>query len=161
MLQRFVILLVLSATCAAQSPERPKTAVPGEVLARYVGTYAIAPRLNLTITLVDGHLVSQMTGQGKVPLEAESATKFSVDSAKAEIEFPKDEQGQASQLILHQNGRDVTGKRLSDAEAKRISDAAALFDKRFKAQSAAPGSEAALRAVLAASQAGKPDYDRL
>jgi CubicO group peptidase (beta-lactamase class C family) len=30
----------------------------------------------------------------------------------ASTEFPKDEKGPASKLILHQNGRDMTGKRL-------------------------------------------------
>jgi hypothetical protein len=30
-------------------------------------------------------------------------------------------------MILHQNGRDMTAKRLDDAEAKKVADAAAAF----------------------------------
>ena len=115
--------------------------------------------VNMTITLVDGRLISQMTGQGKVPLFAESETMFFPRGINAEIEFPKDTKGPASQLILHQNGRDMTGKRLDDAEAKKVADAAAAFDKRFKDQTAAPGSEAAVRRMIGELKAGNPNYD--
>ena len=60
----------------------------------------------------------------------------------AELEFAKDdEQGRPTEMILHQNGRDQAAKRLDDAEFKRIADAAAAFAKRFKDQTAVPGSE--------------------
>jgi hypothetical protein len=39
----------------------------------------------------------------------------------------------------------VTATRLSDAETKKAADAAAAFDKRFKDQTPAPESEAAVR----------------
>ena len=42
----------------------------------------------------------------------------------------------------------MTAKRLDDAEAKKIADAAAAFAKRFKDQTPAPGSEAALRKMI-------------
>ena len=139
--------------------ERKEMPVAADILARYVGVYALAPNFNMNITLVDGQLVSQATGQGKVPLFAESETMFFTKVVDAEIEFPKDEKGPASQLTLHQNGRDIIGKRLDDAEMKKIADAAAAFDKRFKDQTPAPGSEAAVRRMIAEVQAGKPNYD--
>jgi hypothetical protein len=100
-----------------------------------------------------------MSGQGKVPLFGESETMFFPKVVDAEIEFPKDDKGPASQLILHQNGRDMTGKRLDDAEAKKVADAAAAFEKRFKDQTVAPGSEAALRRMIEELRLGKPNYD--
>ncbi len=138
-----------------------RTAVPVDpkILAQYVGVYALAPTFNLTITLVNGQLISQATRQGKFPLFAESETMFFPKEINAEIEFPKGEKGPASQLILHQNGRDMTGKRLDDVEAKKIIDAAAAFDKRFTDQTAAPGSEAAVRRMIGELQTGKPNYD--
>jgi CubicO group peptidase (beta-lactamase class C family) len=144
---------------AREITERKDT-VSSDILARYVGIYAIAPGVNMTITLADGQLISQVSGQGKVPLSAESETTFVPRGIDAEIEFPKDEtKGPASQLTLHQNGRDMTAKRLDDAEAKKVADAAAAFDKRFKDQTAAPGSEAALRRMIEELQQGKPNYD--
>ena len=53
----------------------------------------------------------------------------------------------------------MTGKRLDDAEAKRVADAAAAFEKRFKDQTAEPGSEAAVRRTIDELRTGKPNYD--
>lgn len=68
-------------------------------------------------------------------------------------------QGRATQMTLHQNGRDITGKRLDDTEFKRLSDAASAVAKRVKDQTAAPGSEAALRRLIEESRSGQPNYD--
>jgi CubicO group peptidase (beta-lactamase class C family) len=144
---------------AALPSERKATTVSPDILARYVGVYALSPNANMNITLANGQLVSQMTGQGKVPLLAESETMFFPTVVNAEIEFPKDEKGPASQLTLHQNGRDVTAKRLDEAAAKKLAEAAAAFDKRYKDQTAAPGSEAAVRRLISELQAGTPNYD--
>ena len=103
-----------------------------------------------------------MSGQGKVPLFAESQRMFFPKVVDAEIEFPEDDaKGPASRLVLHQNGRDMMAKRLDDAEAKKVADAAAAFDKRFKSQTAAPGSEAAVRRMIEELRLGKPNYDLL
>jgi CubicO group peptidase (beta-lactamase class C family) len=142
-----------------QHTVRTVVSVDPKILVQYAGVYALAPTFNMTITLVNGQLISQVTRQGKVPLFAESETMFFSKDINAEIEFPKDEKGPASQLILHQNGRNMTGKRLDDVEAKKIADAAAAFDKRFKDQTAAPGSEAAVRRMIGELQTGKPNYD--
>ena len=84
---------------------------------------------------------------------------FFLKAVDAQIEFPRDEKAPASLATLHQNGRDTTAKRLDDAEAKKVTDALAAFDKRFKDQTAAPGSEAALRRMIEELRAGKPNYD--
>ena len=101
MIQRLVAVFLLAGSCLAQTPDHKTITVSPSVLLRYVGIYAIAPNFNMTITLVDGQLISQATGQGKVPLLAESETMFFPKGINAEIEFPKDEKGSASQLILH------------------------------------------------------------
>ena len=97
-----------------------------------------------------------------MPIFPESETLFFAKVVDAQIEFPKvDAEGKASQMTLHQNGRDITAKRLDDAEAKRLGDAAASVAKRFKDQTAAPGSEAALRKMIEDVRLGKPDYDTM
>jgi CubicO group peptidase (beta-lactamase class C family) len=142
--------------------ERKEITVSSDILARYVGVYAMAPGVTMTITIADGQLISQMSRQGKVPLFAESERTFFPKVVDAEIEFSQDDtKGPVSQLILHQNGRDMIAKRLDDAEAKKVADAAAAFDKRFKSQTAAPGSEAAVRRMIEELRLGKPNYDLL
>jgi len=161
MIQRFVAVLLLAGSCLAQTPDRKEITVSPDVLAKYVGIYQIAPTANMTITIANGQLVSQMTGQGRVPLLAESETMFFPKGINAEIEFSRDASGQATQLILHQNGRNMTGKRLDEAEAKKVADAAAAFDKRFKDQTPVAGGEAAVRRIITGLQTGKPEYDLL
>jgi CubicO group peptidase (beta-lactamase class C family) len=143
--------------------ERKEITVSPETLGRYVGIYGMGPNTTMAITLVNGQLISQMTRQPPVPLFAESETMFFPKVVDAEIEFPrlpKDATKEhATQLILHQGGRDMTAERLDDAETKRIADSAAAFDKRFKDQTAAPGSEAAVRRMIGELQTGKPNYD--
>src|SRR5262249_31016103 len=78
-----------------------------DTLRRYAGVYGIAPRVSMTITLENGQLVSKMTNQQKIPLIAITANVFTSKVVDAQLEFPKDEPGPASQMILHQNGRDT------------------------------------------------------
>src|SRR5260370_5985043 len=80
----------------------------------------------------------------------------------AEIEFTKDDdRGRPTELILHQNGRDMVAKRLDDAQAKMLADAAAEFAKRLKDETGAPGSEAAVGKMVQDLMAGKPNYDSM
>lgn len=154
------LLFLLTAAGVAQ--QHKEITVSADILAKYVGVYAMAPGVNMMITLVDGQLISQMSGQGKVPLFAESETMFFPKVVDAEIEFPKgDGKGTASQLVLHQNGRDMTAKRLDDVEAKKAAEAAAASDQRFKDQTPAPGTEAATRRMIEELRVGKPNYDLL
>ena len=73
--------------------------------------------------------------------------------------------GKVTQLILHQNGNDVTMPRLADAEAKQIADAvaakAAWAAQRYKDQKPQPGGEEAVRRVMDELRAGKPNYDQI
>src|SRR5580704_3399997 len=117
--------LLFLFTAAGISQEHKEITVSPDILAGYVGVYALASGFNLTITLVNGQLISQATGQAQVPLFAESETMFFPKVVDAEIEFPKtDAKGTASQLTLHQNGQNMTAKRLDDAEAKKAAEAA-------------------------------------
>jgi hypothetical protein len=140
--------------------ERNQITLDPKVLSRYIGAYQLGP--GMLITLENGQLISKLGNQPPVPIFAESETLFFAKLVDAQIEFPKVEpEGKASQMILHQNGRDVPAKRLDEAEAKRLADAAAAAAKRFKEQTAAPGSEAAVRKLLEDLRAGKPDYDSM
>ena len=140
--------------------ERKEITLDSKVLSRYVGAYQLSQGPAMLITLEGNQLISKLGNQGAVPIFPESETMFFLKVVDAQIEFPKDDaQGKASQLTLHQNGRDITAKRLDDAEAKRIADAAAAAAKRFKDQTAAPGSEAALRRNIDELRLGEPKYE--
>ena len=57
--------------------------------------------------------MTQATGQPKFPLFAESETKFFLKVVDAEVEFFKNEKGEVTYFMLHQNGRDTKGVKKS------------------------------------------------
>lgn len=94
---------------APRLAERAAIDLPLAVLQRYPGTYQIAPGFNLVITLENGQLVSQATGQGKAPLFAEAEGKFFLKVANAQIEFEGGER--VTGLVLKQGGRETRAAR--------------------------------------------------
>ncbi|MCU1261924.1 MAG: beta-lactamase [Bryobacterales bacterium] len=142
--------------------ERKEITLDSKLLSRYVGAYQSAQGPAMLITLEGNQLVSKLGNQTAVPIYPESETMFFLKVVDAQVEFPKEDAlGKVNQLTLHQNGRDITARRLDDVEAKRLADAAAAAAKRFKDQTAAPGSEAALRKMIEDVRLGKPDYDTM
>lgn len=86
---------------------RTAVEVDPKILAGYAGTYNLAPGFDLVVTVEGGRLITQATGQNKIPLYAESETRFFPTVILAEIEFVKDDQGKVNGLVLHQNGHDM------------------------------------------------------
>jgi CubicO group peptidase (beta-lactamase class C family) len=91
--------------------ERKEITLAPTVLGQYVGTYQLAPKIDMMITVADGQLISQVSGQNKVPLFAESETKFFPKVIDAEIEFVKDNKGAVTHLILRQGAAEINAPR--------------------------------------------------
>ena len=81
----------------------------------YVGQYELAPGFILTISKENNSLFAQATGQPKVEIFPESESNFFYKMVDAQITFVKNDAGKVVQLILHQNGRDIPGKKISDS----------------------------------------------
>jgi len=94
---------------AACLVDRAAVTLPLAVLQRYPGTYQLAPGFNLVITLEEGQLMSQATGQGKAPLFAEAEGKFFLKVANAQVEFEGGER--VTGLVLKQGGREMRAAR--------------------------------------------------
>ncbi|MBV8731401.1 MAG: serine hydrolase [Acidobacteriia bacterium] len=142
--------------------ERKEITLDTKVLSHYVGAYRMEQGPVMLITLEGTQLSAKLGGQPAFPIFPESETKFFLKVVDAQIEFAMDSGGEhANQLTLHQNGRDMPAKRMDDAEAGKIMDAAAAASRRVKDQKPDPRSEAALRKSIDQLRAGKPDYDSL
>ncbi|MGH9685889.1 MAG: DUF3471 domain-containing protein [Candidatus Acidiferrales bacterium] len=99
---------------AAAAPSEPKEVkVDPAILAKYVGTYELAPGFDIAITQSGDQLYEQATGQGMAAIYPESEKKFFLKVVDAQITFVTGEQGKATEMILHQNGMDHTGKRVN------------------------------------------------
>jgi CubicO group peptidase (beta-lactamase class C family) len=93
-------------------PEEEKgIEVSEKVLKQYVGEYELKPNFTIVISLEDGQLKAQATGQGKHEIYAKSRTRFFYKVVDAEIEFIKNEQGEVDAMILYQGGRKMKGEK--------------------------------------------------
>jgi predicted SnoaL-like aldol condensation-catalyzing enzyme len=92
--------------------ERKKVTADAAVLSSYPGRYALAPNFDVVVTVEDGHLAAQATGQPKLTLAAESNTTFFLENADLAVEFVKDGDGKVSGLIVHQGGQDMKAAKM-------------------------------------------------
>jgi D-alanyl-D-alanine-carboxypeptidase/D-alanyl-D-alanine-endopeptidase len=137
----------------------PRTvAVDQRRLDRYLGRYELSPTFILSVNRDGDQLYVQATGQTRAAVYPSGDREFFYKVVNAQITFEADTQGQIIGLVLHQNGRDQSAKRIDEVEARALEDAVA---KRFKDQTAMPGSEAATRRFLEQLQRHRVDYERL
>jgi tetratricopeptide (TPR) repeat protein len=86
--------------------------VEPEILQTYVGVYELQPGFTMTVTLEDGHMMVQATGQAKFEIFAMSETRFFLKVVDAQIEFIRDDAGVAESLTLFQGGQEVPGTKI-------------------------------------------------
>jgi beta-lactamase regulating signal transducer with metallopeptidase domain len=101
---------------------RPHTQLPitSDVLDKAVGFYALTSTYIFSITREGDQLFVQGTGQKKYPVFPYSDHDFFYTSAAAQLTFVSADGGQATMLILHQDGRDRTAQRVDAAMAQRL-----------------------------------------
>jgi hypothetical protein len=82
------------------------------ILQEYTGRYELAPSFVIDVSVQDGRLTAQLTGQQRFPLYAESDSEFFYTVVDAQITFVRNEAGDVDELVLHQGGRDQQAKRI-------------------------------------------------
>jgi CubicO group peptidase (beta-lactamase class C family) len=131
--------------------ERTEIDLPADVLRRYVGDYELRPTFSLNVTLQDGALWMQGTGQRRTRLFPEAEIAFFSRDVNAQVSFARDAAGAVTGLVLHQGGRDQPARRRAApgvplGSAAEI--AAALPGRKASIASRALGGERALRIVV-------------
>jgi CubicO group peptidase (beta-lactamase class C family) len=101
---RFLSILDLIVVARTGAVERVEVPVAESVLRDYVGRYELAPGAIMTVTLEDGRLHVQLTGQRRVEIVAESESMFFYRGANTQISFTRDAAGTVTGLLLHQAG---------------------------------------------------------
>jgi CubicO group peptidase (beta-lactamase class C family) len=104
--------LVNPALMPPPPKEHKEIAVDAKVFDGYVGRYQLNPDFVLTVTREGDHLFVQATGQPKFEVFAESDRDYFLKVVDAQITFVTDGTGRATELILHQGGRDQHAKRV-------------------------------------------------
>jgi D-alanyl-D-alanine-carboxypeptidase/D-alanyl-D-alanine-endopeptidase len=80
-------------------------------LQKLIGEYELVPGFALTVTHDDKGLLIQATGQGRLPVYAQSATEFIYKVVSAKVVFDVDDKGYATAVTLHQGGQTLKGKK--------------------------------------------------
>ena len=81
-------------------------------LETYVGDYQLTPSFIITVTLEEGHLMAQATGQQKFEIFPKSETAFYYKVVDAQITFNRNDAGAVESLTLHQGGQNVPGRKI-------------------------------------------------
>ena len=93
-------------------PIRKEISVDTGTLKKYIGEYELVPSFHIVITLENGTMQAQASGQPKLALYAERTNFFFLKVVDAQIEFFSDTAGKTDHLILYQNGQQQEGKKI-------------------------------------------------
>lgn len=97
--------LLMMAREGAASQDRG--AVPtAETLQAYVGVYGLSPTSSITISIVHGRLLSQITGEEAVGLDPRSGDVFSLGAGDIRLTFTRDASGDVAGMVLYRDGQD-------------------------------------------------------
>lgn len=92
--------------------QRQAVALPQAELEGLVGTYQAAPSVVFTVKRDGDRLLAQITGQEFFEIYPTSPTEFFYKVLNAQITFTRGADGRATNLVLHQNGRDSPAPRV-------------------------------------------------
>jgi len=104
-------LAMLSPPGPAPGEGRKVISLSADKLDALVGSYQMGPGVVIAVTRTDDHLFAQLTGQSAYELFPGSPTDFFLKVIDAQVTFQLGPDGRATGLVLHQNGRDLPGKR--------------------------------------------------
>ena len=91
-----------------------RTAVPADVLQRYVGRYKFDDGVVMTVVREEDHLVVQMTGQGPSAIFASGPREFFPEDIEAQFVFAESGTAPAQSLVLNQDGQTYKAQRLAE-----------------------------------------------
>jgi hypothetical protein len=135
--------------------ERVAIKLPAATLDQYVGSYKGNDYWFIDVRRDGDSLKARITGQPELEIFAESETTFFWKGSDAQIIFSTDGSGTAT---LRQFDADMP---LLQGDAGGSARAQASLDDRIANQTRQPGTEAALRRTIAATIAGKIDYENM
>jgi uncharacterized protein DUF4440/uncharacterized protein DUF3471 len=105
----------LLSMAIAEPPTWPDVApIDTRIYSEYAGTYDLSPETRIVITSEGGHLMAEVTGQGKVELFPENATTFfdRSDSPLARTVFERDSSGKVVAQVYRALGQTLRARKV-------------------------------------------------
>jgi DNA-binding transcriptional MerR regulator len=137
---------------------RPRTEAPVDPAGYpdYTGVYQFETGDFLTVTIRHNKLVARVMGQPSLEIYPEAEDRFFYKAVRAQISFIRNDNGEVTELMLHQGGHELVAKRSSESAAKQAEEA---LEQRRQSNDPLPGGESLLKRVIEQLRRGEPDYD--
>ena len=91
---------------------REEKVLDSATLSQYTGDYRFSPEFIITITLENGELIAQATGQGKSEMFAEKDNLFFLKLVDTRMEFIKGPAGRVEKMIFYQGSLETSGLKI-------------------------------------------------
>jgi nitroreductase len=92
--------------------KRKAITLDSKVYDDYIGRYKLNEEMDVIVTKEGAHLFVQATGQAKIEIFPEKKDAFFLKVADIQISFVRSEEGQVTELIIHQGGQDTPAKKI-------------------------------------------------
>jgi CubicO group peptidase (beta-lactamase class C family) len=89
-----------------------RIALSKKELWQFTGEYKVTDNISYYVSLLDKQLYFRVSGQKKIPFYPKSRKRFFCKIIPAEISFSKGKNGRVNQVTLHQNGRNISAKKV-------------------------------------------------
>lgn len=96
----------------APPAEKKEIVLDESILKKYIGKYELQPGFVIEVSVEEGKIFAQATGQPKAEMFAEKEDYFFLKVVAAEILFTKNDKGVVDLLTLHQGGQKMPGKKI-------------------------------------------------
>ena len=87
---------------------------PAEKMDAVAGEYELRPGFVIKIWREGNGMLAQATNQGKLPIYALAEDRYYIKAVDGQLEFKRGADGKATGLVLHQNGRQMEGKKIGE-----------------------------------------------
>lgn len=83
-----------------------------DILLTYTGTYEMTAGFVVNVTLENGQMYAEATGQGKFAIYPRSESAFYTKDINAQMQFNKNAAGKVDSILLSFNGQEIPGKKI-------------------------------------------------
>jgi hypothetical protein len=141
-------------------PVRTIAGVDPKLFDQYVAAYRFPSGTTITFWRDGTHINTRVWGQRVFEMFPTSGREYFLKDVDARWSFSGGD-GADFTATLYQNGHEQVAKKLPELDNQAALDFSIETERRFKVQTAAPQSAAALRHLIAGLTNGNPNYDEM
>jgi len=135
--------------------------VKPELLDRYIGAYQLNDGSSYLVRRDGDRLVGHVFGRPPAALFPSSEVELFARDVDVVVSFTLDDKGAVTAIQHRLNGRERNGPRAEESKSRQLIAFLEQTAQRIKDQKPHPGSDPALRKLVADIAIGKPDYESM